>query len=89
MIQVTSGPASTHASAVAQTPSAMMPSIGEALRLISANNRTIAAEWLGTASGSERDRRASRSWMFILRRRAAASGSLVARAPPDRPRRHS
>ena len=55
----------------------MIPSIGVALRLISANSRTIAAEWLGIASGSESDRRASRSWMVSLRRRAAASGSLL------------
>src|SRR5271168_3228991 len=80
-VQVASGPASTQASAVAQTPSAMIPSIGEALRLISANSRTIAVEWLGIASGSESDRRASRSWTFILRRRAAASGSLLCPLP--------
>ena len=82
VIQVTSGPASTQASAVAQTPSAMIPSIGVALRLISANSRTIALEWLGIASGSERDRRASRSWMVILRRRAAASESACAAPAP-------
>ena len=43
-IQVASGPASIQANAVAQTPSAMIPSIGVALRLISANRRTIALE---------------------------------------------
>ena len=81
VIQVASGPASINASAVAQTPSAMIPSIGVALRLISANRRTIALEWLGIASGSERDRRASLSWMVILRRRAAAFGIGLDAAP--------
>ena len=77
-----SGPASTQASAVAQIPSATIPSIGVALRLISANRRTIALEWLGIASGSESDRRASLSWMVILRRRAAASESGLPPVPP-------
>ena len=88
MTQVASGLASTQASAVAQTPSAMIPSIGVALRLISAKRRTIALEWLGIASGSERDRRASLSWMVILRRRAAASESVLLPLPlrPDPPR---
>ena len=75
MTQVASGLAFTQASAVAQTPSATIPSMGVALRLISAKRRTIALEWLGIASGSERDRRASLSWMVILRLRAAASES--------------
>ena len=61
MSQVTSGLASIQASAVALTPSATIPSIGVALRLISAKRRTIALEWLGIASGSERERRASLS----------------------------
>ena len=80
-IHVVSGPASMNASAIAHTPSAMIPSIGVALRLISAKSRTIAVEWLGMASGSERDRRASRSWMVILRRRVAASEADLSPLP--------
>src|ERR1700733_13147188 len=84
VIQVVSGPASINANAVAQTPSAMIPSIGVALRLISANRRTIALEWLGIAAGPERDRHRSARLSVVesLRRRAGApSGSGLTQLP--------
>ncbi len=83
--QIASGPAPTQASARPQSPSATRPSIGAALRLISAKSRTIAAEWVGMASGPVRAIRARRSSMVILRRRAAASGSLPSAGPALRP----
>src|SRR5580704_11611996 len=49
--QVATAPAPIQASVIAQSASATSPSIGAAPRLISAKSRTIAAEWLGIASG--------------------------------------
>src|SRR5574337_13672 len=80
--QVAMVPAPIKASAIPQTPSATRPSIGAAVRLIFANRRTIAAEWLGIASGRDIASRARRRSRIILRRRADASGSARPRPLP-------
>src|SRR5208282_440664 len=79
--QIASAPAPIQASTTPQRPSATRPSIGAALRFISANNRTIAAEWVGIGSRPIRAWRARRSSRAILRRRTATSGSLGPAAP--------
>src|SRR5271165_6483748 len=72
--QVASAAAPIQASVIAQSPSATSPSIGAALRLISAKSRTIAAEWLGIVSGPATARRNRRTRAIILRRPARGPG---------------